>query len=72
VSHSATLYGAASGSVPVYILRVQIPALNFDRDLRAAGVPASPAGFDGIASFRFINRFTYGNFGDPSRFGLEM
>jgi hypothetical protein len=27
--------------------------------------------FDGIACFRFLNRFTYGNFGDPGQFGLE-
>jgi hypothetical protein len=71
LSYPVTLYGAFSGPVPVYTLRVQIPALNFDRHLRAAGVPASPAGFDGIASFRLLNRFTYGNFGDPSGFGLE-
>ena len=24
-----------------------------------------------IACFGFLNRFTYGNFGDPSQFGLE-
>jgi hypothetical protein len=66
------LYGAFSGSVPVYIIRVQIPSLNFDRDLPAAGVPACPAGFDEIAGFRLLNRFTYGNFGDPTCFGLEL
>ena len=26
---------------------------------------------DGIAGFRFLNRFTFGNFGNPSEFGLE-
>ncbi|HUY31727.1 MAG TPA: hypothetical protein VMV69_03030 [Pirellulales bacterium] len=30
-----------------------------------------PAGFDGVACFGFLNRFTYGNFGDPHQFGLE-
>jgi hypothetical protein len=30
-----------------------------------------PRPFDGIACFRFLNRFTYGNFGDPNQFGLE-
>jgi hypothetical protein len=25
----------------------------------------------GLACFRFLNRFTYGNFGAPERFGLE-
>jgi hypothetical protein len=72
LSHVVTLYGAFTGSVRVYMLRVLIPALSFDEELPVAGIPACPAGFDGIASFRFINRFTYGNFGDPSRFGLEI
>jgi hypothetical protein len=71
LSHAITLYGVLSGPVPVYMLRVQIPALNFDEDLPAAGIPACPAGFDGIAGFRLLNRFTYGNFGDPGGFGLE-
>jgi hypothetical protein len=35
-------------------------------------VPAYPVGFGGIACFRFLNRFTYGNFGDPNQFGLEI
>jgi hypothetical protein len=70
-SHPVTLGGAYIGSFPVYVVRLQIPALSFDHHLRAAAVPACPAGFDGIAGFRFLNRFTYGNFGDPSRFGLE-
>jgi hypothetical protein len=34
-------------------------------------VPANPQGFEGIAGFRFLNRFTYGNFGNPAEFGLE-
>ena len=70
-SHPVTLGGAYIGSFPVYVVRLQIPTLNFDHHLRAAGVPACPVGFDGIAGFRFLNRFSYGNFGDPSRFGLE-
>jgi hypothetical protein len=53
------------------MLRIQIPALNFDEDLPVAGVPACPAGFDGLEGFRLLNRFTYGNFGDPGGFGLE-
>jgi len=32
---------------------------------------ALPPGFNGLACFGFVNRFTYGNFGDPSQFGLE-
>jgi hypothetical protein len=53
------------------VVRLPIPILSSDRHLRATAVPPCPAGFDGIADFRFLNRFTYGNFGDPSRFGLE-
>jgi hypothetical protein len=52
-------------------LRVRIPTLGFDQEVRAAGVPSIPAGFDGIACFAFLDRFTYGNFGDPDQFGLE-
>ncbi|MGH7136646.1 MAG: hypothetical protein ACREHD_12965 [Pirellulales bacterium] len=37
----------------------------------AVGVPSPPAGFDGIGCFRFLNRFTYGNFADHGQFGLE-
>jgi hypothetical protein len=65
------LGGAYAGLFPVYELRVQILALGFDQAVRAVGVAATPAGFDGIACFRFLNRFTYGNFGDPGQFGLE-
>jgi hypothetical protein len=66
-----TLGGAYVGSFPLYDLPVCLPALGFDQPLRAVGVPSVPAGFDGIACFGFLNRFTYGNFGDPNRFGLE-
>jgi hypothetical protein len=65
------LSGAYTGSCNIYVLRVQIPALGFDDQVDAAGVPALPRGFGGIACFRFLNRFHYGNFGDPSQFGLE-
>ncbi len=51
--------------------RVQVPSLSFDHKVRVVGVPTVPAGFAGIACFSFLNRFTYGNFGDPARFGLE-
>lgn len=63
--------GAFSGSFPVYGLRVQIPQPGFDDELQVVGVSNVPAGFDGIAGFRFLRRFTYGNFGDPDQFGLE-
>ena len=70
-SHPVALGGAYGGTFPVYVVRVEIPALGFDRHLRIVGVPTCPPGFDGIAGFRFLNYFSYGNFGDPSRFGLE-
>jgi hypothetical protein len=50
---------------------VQVPALGFSQFVRAVGVPSPPAGFDGIACFGFLNRFSYGNFGDAGQFGLE-
>src|SRR2546423_1483211 len=53
---------AYTGQHPVYRIRVQVPGLGFDQDLLVVGVAAPPTGFDGIASFRFLNRFTYGNF----------
>jgi hypothetical protein len=65
------LGGAYSGPYPIYLIRVQVPALGFDHHISAVGVPTTPAGFGGIACFRFLNRFPYGNFGDPSQFGLE-
>jgi hypothetical protein len=68
---AVSLRGAFVGPLPAYVLRVQIPGLGFDQDLRVVGAPSAPAGFDGIACFRFLNRFTYGNFGDPGQFGLE-
>jgi hypothetical protein len=66
-----TLGGAYIGSFPTYIVRVQLPALNFDRRVRVVTVPSLPVGFEGVACFRFLNRFTYGNFGDRDYFGLE-
>jgi hypothetical protein len=65
------LRGAYSGSFPTYVVRVQLPALGFDQVLRVVAVSRLPAGFDGVACFSFLSRFTYGNFGDPDRFGLQ-
>jgi hypothetical protein len=65
------LGGAYVGPFPVYVLRVQIPAVGFDHHVRAVGVPTVPPGLGGVACFGFLNRFTYGNFGDRSQFGLE-
>jgi hypothetical protein len=65
------LRGAYTGLFWVYEIAVQLPALGFAQRLRAVGVPSLPRGFYGIAGFPFLNRFTYGNFGDPGQFGLE-
>jgi hypothetical protein len=64
-------WGAYAGSFPLYQLRIQVPELGFDVPLLVVGVPAAPHGFEGVAGFRFLNRFTYGNFGNPAEFGLE-
>jgi hypothetical protein len=65
------LGGAYSGTFPVYLIRVEIPGLGLDEFLPAVGITRLPRGFGGLACFRFLNRFTYGNFGDPGAFGLE-
>jgi hypothetical protein len=69
---SVVLRGAYAGSYPTYLIRVQIPQLGFDQEVTAVGIPTPPSGFDGIACFPFLNRFTYGNFGDPAQFGVEV
>ncbi len=71
-SHTVTLGGAYTGQFPVYIMRLRIQLVSFDHHVRAAALPAAPSGFDGIAALRFLNRFAYGNFGDPVQFGLEV
>lgn len=71
LTQSVTLGGAYSGSYPIYLIRVEIPNLQFDHDILAVGVPTTPSGLDGIACFRFLNRFTYGNFGNPQAFALD-
>jgi hypothetical protein len=67
----AHLKGAYSGSYPIYGVRVQIPQICFDNNVEVVGVNKAPSGFDGIACFRFLNRFTYGNFGARDQFGIE-
>jgi hypothetical protein len=71
-SSMASLTGAFSGSFPVYFVRVCIPQLGFDHRIRAVGVPSVPKGLDGIACFRFLSRFIYGNFARSPQFGLEV
>jgi hypothetical protein len=70
-SATVRLTGAYAGQYPLYQIPVQIPELGFATPIRVVGVPVNPRGFEGIACFRFLNRFTYGNFGNPAEFGLE-
>ena len=66
------LGGAITGSFPTYRMRLRIPAVAFDQPILVVGVPLLPPGLDGFACFRFLSRFTYGNFGNPDEFGIEM
>jgi hypothetical protein len=71
-AHQSIVLGRAyPGSFPTYVVRVKLPALAFDHHVRVVAVPGLPVGFNGVACFRFLSRFTYGNFGDPDQFGLE-
>ncbi len=65
------LQGAYAGSFPVYVVRATIAALNFDQYVRAVGVSTVPRSLSGIACFRLLNQFTFGNFGNLGQFGLE-
>lgn len=69
---STPLLGAYAGTFPLYVVRVEISLLRFSRRVLAVGVPRNPDGFEGIACFRFLNRFTYGNFGNSRQFVLEI
>lgn len=68
---NAHLTDAYTGLFPVYLVRILIPQLGFDEEIPVVAVPHVPLGFDGIACLRFLNRFSYGNFGSPDQFGLE-
>lgn len=65
------LAGAFTGWFPVYGLNIQIPQIGLNADYDVIGVPHAPKGVDGIAGFRFLNRFGFGNFGDHNQFGIE-
>ena len=65
------LSGAYVGWFNVFSIAVRIPRLKFAESVLVVGVPKVPHGFDGIACFKFLNRFHYGNFGDRHHFGLE-
>src|SRR5579864_2354598 len=66
------LTGAYTGSFPLFLVRVRIPRINFDEPVPVVGVMQIPRGFDGIAAFRFLNRFHYGNFANPACVGLDL
>lgn len=70
-SKMVTLGGSYAGTFPIYAIPIEIPQFNFIGTLAVVGVAATPKGLDGIACFPFLNRFTYGNFGNPLAFGLE-
>jgi len=72
VGHLVGLGGAYSGAHRTYVVEVRIPALEFCHLAMVVGIERPPLGFDGIAGFRFLNRLTYGNLGQPDRFGLEL
>lgn len=74
VEGALQLGGAFRGSFPTFWIPVSIPVIGFSALCLAVAVPSSqlPRPLHGIACFRFLNRFTYGNFGDNNRFGLEI
>lgn len=71
---SVRLGRAIEGIFRAHWVSVSIPQLRVACLCIAIAVPSVylPQGLDGIACFRFLNRFAYGNFGNPSQFGLEM
>lgn len=65
------LAGAYRGMFPIHVVPVHIASLGLSANFRAVASNSVPPGFDGIACFRFLNQFTYGNFGQSHQFGLE-
>jgi hypothetical protein len=70
-SQSISLRGAYEGSYKVYVIHLSIPEIRLARHFRAVGVDAAPPGLDGIACYRFLSNFTFGNFGLREQFGVE-
>ena len=67
-----SLRGAFQGNHLVYMVRLRVAQLKFDRYVRAVAAPSLPPGLDGIAGFRFLSQFTYGNLGGRDTFGSEV
>lgn len=65
--------GFVRGNFEIQLVPITIPVLKVSRLAAALLIPATelPQGLDGIAGFRLLNAFAYGNFGDSKRFGLE-
>lgn len=70
---SSAVGGAILGQFPIWSVEIEIAALRLRRQVSALCVPglSLPHKAEGIAAFRFLNAFCYGNFGDASVFGLE-
>lgn len=66
------LGGAYSGPFPLYLVEIRIPQINYREPVPVVGVSRVPQGFDGIAGFKFLNQFHYGNFGNADCFGLDL
>ncbi len=66
--------GAIPGHFEVFTVTIAIRDLSMVRRVNAMIVPIEtlPAGFAGIATIRFLDSFTYGNFGQRGHFGLEV
>ena len=73
VLNSAYVGGAFQGEFPIRAVEIEMPTFKLRRMADALIVPDLGAfgDFDGLAAFRLLNSFTYGNFGNPAEFGLE-
>jgi len=67
-----SITGAFAGYYSLFEIRVCVPVIGFDQIVIAAGVRSISRNFDGVAGYRFLNRFTFGNFGLRDQFGIEV
>jgi hypothetical protein len=65
--------GAIRGEFPTASVWIELPTLDVSRPVAVMTVPFAqlPQDLDGIVTYRFLNSFTFGNFGDKTQFGLE-